>query len=54
MEQKENEDPQDILEKIKNLSLQYNTKVTPRRKIQIEKPKDAFQILLTPNPRSKY
>jgi len=44
MEQKENEDPQDILERIKNLSLQYNNKVTPRRKIHIEKPKMPFNF----------
>ena len=39
----------DILEKIKNLTLQYNTKVTPRRQLEIQKPKDAFDFLLHRN-----
>ena len=37
---------EELLEQIKNLSLHYNQKVTPRRRIQVEKPKDAFQMLM--------
>lgn len=51
MNQKKNteNDSEAILEQIKNLSLGYNMKVTPRRKIQIEKKTNAnaFQILMT-------
>ena len=39
------ENPHDLLEKIKNLSLEYNKKVTPRRQIQVQKPQDAFELL---------
>lgn len=38
--------PEDLLEQIKNLSLSYNSKVTPRRRIDIQKPENALTMLL--------
>jgi len=40
----ESGDERDLLEKIKNFSLKYNQKVTPRRQIQIQKPVNAFDL----------
>ena len=40
----ESEDQKNLLEKIKNLSIQYNQKVTQRRQIQIQKPKTVFGL----------
>jgi hypothetical protein len=40
------QDCDELLEKIKNLSLEYNQKVSPRRQVQVVKPKDAFELLL--------
>jgi len=36
----------DLLDQIKNLTLQYNSRVTPRRRVQVQKPTDAFQMLM--------
>ena len=35
-----------LLEQIKSLKLSYNQKVTPRRRLTIEKPQDAFHMLM--------
>lgn len=46
---KDQENPDSLLEQIKNLTLSYNVKVTPRKQITIRKPENVFQ-LLTKNP----
>jgi len=38
--------PKDLLNQLQNLALNYNLKVTPRRRISIEKPSNAFQLLI--------
>ncbi len=41
------QDRDELLEQIKNLSLHYNQNVTLRRRIHLDKPKDAFQMLIS-------
>ena len=45
-----NSDPKDLLERIKNITLDYNTKVTPRRQVLLERSTNVFDVLMSRNP----
>jgi len=43
----EKENSAALLEQIKNLTLNYNRKVTPRRQVTLKKPENVLSVLLT-------
>ena len=43
----EKENSAALLEQIKNLTLNYNQKVTPRRQVTLKKPENVLSVLLT-------